>query len=90
MPGPSAPYGANIGGQTFRGAWRPYGYNMPTPTNQYKAANPMYGFAGTALGFGATLMANPGFRAAAGRVIGGMMGGPAGAAQGAAYAMVPV
>ena len=35
------------------------------------------------LGFGATLLANPGFRAAAGGVIGGMMGGPVGAVEGA-------
>ena len=83
MPGPAAPYGNNIGGQAFRGSWRPWGYNMPSPTNQYKAANPMWGHAGTAIGFGATLLANPAFRGAAGGVIGAAMGGPVGAVQGA-------
>ena len=83
MPGPAAPYGSNIGGEAFRGAWKPWGYNIPGPTNQYKASNPMWGYAGTAVGFGATLLTNPGFRAAAGGVIGGMMGGPVGAVEGA-------
>ena len=48
----------------------------------------MWGYAGAAVGMGATLLSNPGFRAAAGGAIGGMLGGPVGAAEGAGYALL--
>ena len=52
------PQSAQIGGRTFRGAWKPYGYDKAPPTSQYQQVNPMYKWGGRALGFGATIARN--------------------------------
>ena len=52
------PQSAQIGGRTFRGAWKPYGYDKAPPTGQYSQVNPMYQWGGAALGFGATIARN--------------------------------
>ena len=49
------PYGVEIGGKKFRGAWKPFGYNQMPPTEAYKKVNPVYGAIGGAIGFGGTI-----------------------------------
>ena len=46
------------GGKTFRGSWKPFGYNAAPPTSQYKKVNPLWGMGGAAIGFGTTLARN--------------------------------
>ena len=96
------PYGANVGGRQFRGAWKPYGYNLAPPTSQYKQVNPMWGLGGAAIGFGSTIARNWGTISAAGAaiagsaavrgvvggVVGGALGGPPGAIEGAAMGIL--
>ena len=52
------PQSAQIGGRTFRGAWKPYGYDKAPPTSQYAKVNPLWKWGGAAMGFGATIARN--------------------------------
>ncbi len=89
-------YGANVGGKQFRGSWKPFGYNQVQPTSAYKAPNPMWGYAGAAIGFGTTVARNWGTiqavgraaRAGFGAALGGAAGGPSGAIAGAAGGLI--
>ena len=89
------PYGVEIGGRKFRGAWKPFGYNQ-APPGEYKASNPLWGLGGAAIGFGSTIARNwetigavgAAARAGFGAMEGGAVGGPAGAAVGAMAGLI--